>query len=365
MIEFLNLRRLNAPYEAGIHEVTQRVLDSGWYILGEETEAFETEFAQFCGASHCVGVANGLDALHLILRAFDIGPGDEIIVPTNTFIATWLAVSMVGATLVPVEPDPTTHNMDPALVSSLITSRTRAIVPVHLYGQPADMRPLTDIAQRHNLHVIEDAAQAHGARYCGKRTGSLGDAAAFSFYPGKNLGALGDGGAITTNDAGLAAKLRKLRNYGASQKYEHNIAGVNSRLDEIQAGILRLKLRDLDDQNEKRRAVAARYLSSLLETDLVLPLVPPNVESVWHLFVVRHPKRELLRSKLQNMGIGTMVHYPKACHLQGAYNAKSWPPFSIAERLQGEVLSLPMAPYLTSEEVNKVATTIVDVLISL
>lgn len=354
MIDFLNLKRLNGPYEDGIQQVVQRVLASGWYILGQETEAFEREFAHYCGVDHCIGVANGLDALHLILRGYGIGPGDEVIVPTNTFIATWLAVSLVGATPVPVEPDPATHNLDPALIPAAITTRTRAIIPVHLYGQPADMEPILAIARKHGLRVIEDAAQAHGARYRGKRTGGLGDAAGFSFYPGKNLGALGDGGAITTHDPELAARLRKLRNYGSNVKYEHDVAGLNSRLDELQAGILRLKLADLDAGNEKRRAVASQYLASMGNTSVSLPMVQQGVEPVWHLFVVRHPQRDRLRAELQRLGVGTMVHYPKACHLQGAYKGVGWPEYPISERLQNEVLSLPMAPYLTPEEAGQV-----------
>ena len=358
MIEFLNLKRVNAPHDAAIRAAVQRVLDSGWYILGQETEAFEQEFAAYCGAAHCIGVANGLDALHLILRAYGIGPGDEVLVPSNTFIATWLAVSQVGATPVPVEPDVRTHNIDPALLEAAITPRTRAIMAVHLYGQPADMDPINQIARKHGLKVIEDAAQAHGARYKGRRTGALGDAAGFSFYPGKNLGALGDGGAITTNDAALASTLRKLRNYGSSVKYQHDMAGVNSRLDEIQAAILRVKLPHLDQENAARRTLAGAYLQALAGAPVVLPHVPADIEPVWHLMVVRTTQREAVQARLTQRQIGSLVHYPLACHRQKAYAAGVWPALPIAEQLQSQVLSLPMAPYLTHAEVLAVAEAV-------
>jgi dTDP-4-amino-4,6-dideoxygalactose transaminase len=358
MIDFLNLKRVNAPHDAAIRAAVQRVLDSGWYILGEETTAFEREFAAYCEARHCIGVANGLDALHLILRAYGIGPGDEVIVPSNTFIATWLAVSQCGATPVPVEPDARSFNLDPALVEAALTPRTRAIMPVHLYGQTADMGPLNDIARRHGLRVIEDAAQAHGARWQGKRAGSLGDAAGFSFYPGKNLGALGDGGAITTNDDDLAAALRKLRNYGSSVKYRHEVQGVNSRLDEIQSAVLRVKLAHLDEENAARRRVAGQYLTALADTGLVLPQVPAGMEPVWHLFVVCTPKRDLLQAGLAQRGVGSLVHYPTASHQQEAYAGQAWPSLPIAERLQHQVLSLPMAPYLTAADVQAVADAV-------
>lgn len=351
MVEFLSLKRVNAPHEYEIQKAIQGVIDSGWYILGAEVEAFESEFAAYCGAAHCIGVANGLDALHLVLRAYGIGPGDEVIVPSNTFIATWLAVSEAGAMPVPVEPDSRTYNLDPTRLEAAITPRTRAIMPVHLYGQPADMDAINAVALKHGLRVIEDAAQAHGARYKGRRTGALADAAGFSFYPGKNLGALGDGGAITTNDATLAATLRKLRNYGSSQKYHHDVKGVNSRLDEMQAAVLRVKLRYLDQENAARQIVANQYLDALRDMTLVLPEVLANVEPAWHLFVVRTQEREHLQNCLRERGIGTMVHYPIACHLQAAYAAGQWPALPLAERLQHEVLSLPMAPYLSAAEV--------------
>jgi len=355
LIDFLNLGRANARYEPAIREAIDRVLRSGYYILGEETAAFEREFAQYCGARHCIGVANGLDALHLILRGYGIGAGDEVIVPANTFIATWLAVSLVGARIVPVEPDDTSWNIDPKRIEEAITPRTRAIMPVHLYGAPADMDAIRDIAQVHRLRVIEDAAQAHGARYHGRRAGSLGDAAGFSFYPGKNLGALGDGGAITTDDDELAEGLRKLRNYGSSVKYRHEVEGVNSRLDEMQSAVLRVKLQHLDEDNARRAAVAARYREALAGTPVELIGVPGNVESVWHLFVVRTPKRNALRDYLASHGIGTQIHYPVPCHRQEAFAGQAWPALPVTERLQSEILSLPMAPYLGADEVDYVA----------
>ena len=354
MVEFLNLQRVNAPHQAALLAAAQRVISSGWYVLGEETLAFEHAFAQYCGVSHCIGVANGLDALHLILRAWDIGPGDEVIVPSNTFIATWLAVSATGAQPVPVEPDALTHNLNPALIEAAITPRTRAIMPVHLYGQPADMDAITDVARRHGLRVVEDAAQAHGASYRGRRVGGLGDAAAFSFYPGKNLGALGDGGAITTDSDALAARLRRLRNYGSSVKYRHDEAGMNSRLDELQSALLAAKLPHLDAENAARASVAAQYQQRLAGCGLVLPQVLSHTKSVWHLYVVRTPHRAALQEALRQRGVGTMVHYPVACHRQLAYAQQIWPPLPIAERLQDEVLSLPMSPYLTTSEVDQV-----------
>ena len=358
MIEFLNLKRVNAPHEAAIQAAIQRVLDSGWYVLGQETEAFEREFAAYCGVSHCISVANGLDALHLILRAYGIGAGDEVIVPSNTFIATWLAVSQAGATPVPVEPDPQTYNMNAERIEAAITTRTRAIMPVHLYGQPAEMDAINRIAAKHGLRVIEDAAQAHGARYKGRRTGSLGDAAGFSFYPGKNLGALGDGGAITTNDSKLAAQLRMLRNYGSSVKYHHDIAGVNSSLDEIQASVLRVKLLTLDADNTSRRQVAKQYLEGLQGLTVQLPIVLDGVEPVWHLMVVASDHRTRLQESLTKAGIGHLVHYPIACHRQRAYADQTWPDLPIADRMQNQVMSLPMAPYLSEDDVSCVVETI-------
>ena len=357
-IAFLDLKRLNGAHDEAIRAGINRVLDSGWYILGAEVSAFEREFAAYCEAKHCVAVADGLDALVLILRGYGIGAGDEVIVPSNTFIATWLAVSAVGATPVPIEPRPGTHSMDPGRIEAAITPRTKAVMPVHLYGQPCEMGAINAIGARHGLKVIEDAAQAHGARWQGRRAGSLGDAAGFSFYPGKNLGALGDGGAVTTNDDALAERLRLLRNYGSTQKYRHEVQGVNSRLDEMQAAVLRAKLPALDDDNAARRRVAAAYLQALQGADVVLPEVADGAEPVWHLFVIRTPRRAAVQAALTAEGIGHLVHYPLACHLQPAYAGQPWPALPIAETLQDEVLSLPMAPYLTAEDVERVAAVI-------
>lgn len=359
-IDFLNLRQTNARFEDEIRDAIGRVIDSGRYVLGEETLAFEREFADYCGVRHCIGVANGLDALHLILRAYGIGAGDEVIVPSNTFIATWLAVSQAGARVVPVEPDSRTCNLDPQRIEAAITPHTRAIMPVHLYGQPADMDPINTIARRYGLRVIEDAAQAHGARYRGRRTGGLGDAAGFSFYPGKNLGALGDGGAITTSDDQLAATLRKLRNYGSEVKYHHDLAGVNSRLDELQSAVLRVKLRHLDTENARRAALAAAYVEALAQAPLQLPTVLKDTEPVWHLFVVQTPHRDGLQAYLHERGIGTLVHYPIANHLQPAYADQTWPELPIASRLQSQVLSLPFATYLSAEDVRTVTEAVLE-----
>jgi dTDP-4-amino-4,6-dideoxygalactose transaminase len=360
-IPFLELNRIHQEIRQPLEEAFHRVLESGCFILGPELEGFENEFARYCGVKHCVGVGNGLEALHLILRAHGIGPGDEVIVPSNTFIATWLAVSQCGATPVPVDPLETTHNLDPEKIADALSSRTRAIIPVHLYGQPADMDPIMALALKHHLLVIEDAAQAQGAKYKGKRAGSLGHAAATSFYPGKNLGALGDGGAILTNDSQMADRIRLLRNYGSRIKYQHEIAAYNSRLDELHAAFLRVKLRMLDEWNERRRTIARRYLESLRGLELTLPFVPNWAEPVWHLFVVQSKKRTELKNHLDQQGIATMIHYPIPPHLQPCY--KSEPPLRLplAEKLAEEVLSLPMSPSLKSEEVDAVIRALLNV----
>ena len=326
--------------------------------MGPELEAFETEFAHYCEVKHCIGVGNGLEALHLLLRAYGIGFGDEVIVPSNTFIATWLAVSQCGATPVPVEPNVNTHNIDPALIAAAITSRTRAIMPVHLYGLPADMDPINEIAARNGLIVIEDAAQAQGARYKGRRAGSLGHAAATSFYPGKNLGALGDGGAVLTDDDAIADKIRQFRNYGSKVKYQHDLAGYNSRLDEMQAAFLRTKLAVLDDWNARRREIADQYSTLLANANIVLPQVPAYAESVWHLYVIRSKQRDALKTHLESHGVSTVIHYPKPPHRQACYHDYENQPLPIAEMLAGEVLSLPMFPALNAGEVNRVVAAI-------
>lgn len=352
-IPFLDLGAQTRELRDELNEALARVLDSGWYLLGDELAAFEREYAQFSGAAHCVGVANGLDALHLCLKAMGIGPGDEVLVPSNTFIATWLAVTYAGATPIPVEPDEHTYNIDPVRIEAAITSRTRAIIPVHLYGHPADLDPILEIAKRHSLWVLDDAAQAHGARYKGKRIGGLADATSWSFYPGKNLGALGDGGAVTTNDQDLADRVRVLQNYGSRVKYVHEVTGFNSRLDEIQAAVLRTKLKCLDEWNTRRSAIAAQYLESLSGTDLVLPQVASWADSVWHLFVVRSAQRDALQENLRAAGIQTLIHYPIPPHLQGAYRDLGLQEGSlpISEAIHRQVLSLPIGPHLSHEEV--------------
>jgi dTDP-4-amino-4,6-dideoxygalactose transaminase len=360
-VPFLDLKAPYAELREEFDAAFRRVAESGWFILGSEVAAFESEFAAYCGARHCVGVANGLDALHLILRAMDVGAGDEVIVPSNTYIATWLAVSNVGATPVPVEPDERTYNLDPNRIEEAITPRTKAIMPVHLYGQTADMDTINEIASAYGIKVIEDAAQAHGARYKGRRAGTLADAAGFSFYPGKNLGAMGDGGAVTTDDDALAARLRVLRNYGSQVKYYNEVKGLNSRLDELQAAMLRAKLTRLDEWNERRKRVAADYLHALEGApDLVLPYVPPYADPVWHLFVVRHGERDELQQHLSRAGVGTLIHYPLPPHLQEAYAELGYAAggFPVAEDMAREVLSLPMGPHLSAEEVSQVTSAL-------
>ncbi len=348
------------PYEelkAELDEAYQRFMRSAWYILGREVEAFEQEFAAYCGSKHCIGVGNGLEALHLVLRAYGIGEGHEVIVPSNTYIATWLAVSYTGAKPVPVEPDPETFNLDPARIEAAITPRTKAIMPVHLYGQPADMDPIMAIARACGLKVIEDNAQSQGARYKGRRTGALGDAAGNSFYPGKNLGAFGDAGAVTTDDAQLADTLRTLRNYGSKKKYYNECKGYNSRLDEMQAAFLRVKLKKLDEWNGRRRQVAEDYLAKFRGAPgLTLPHVPAWAEPAWHLFVVRHAKRDILQDRLTQAGIGTLIHYPVPPHLSGAYVDGGWKTgdFPLAEDIAKTVLSLPIGPHLASDQAGQV-----------
>lgn len=357
MIPFLDLHAINARDREEFKSAFDRVLDSGWLILGSETSQFESEFAAYCGASYAIGVANGLDALILVLRAWGIGPGDEVIVPSNTFIATWLAVSAVGATIVPVEPDLATYNITAMAVKEAITSKTKAVLPVHLYGQPADMPAIIAVARSYGLKVLEDAAQAHGAEIGGQRVGSFGDAAAFSFYPGKNLGALGDGGAITTSDPELADQLRKLRNYGSKEKYRHEVTGVNSRLDEIQSAFLRVKLRRLDSDNDRRREIASLYDKGLAGLPKVyLPLVAPDCTHVWHLYVIRHQNREMLADRLAANGVFTGVHYPTPPHIQGAYqNLKIMPGMlPVSEELHRTALSLPMGPTMSDDDAHTV-----------
>jgi dTDP-4-amino-4,6-dideoxygalactose transaminase len=362
-VPFLDLQAAYLELQAELDAACRRVMASGWYILGQEVEAFESEFAAYCGVRHCIGVSNGLDALELILRGYGIGAGDEVIVPANTFIATWLAVSRAGAIPVPVEPNESTHTIEVEHVEKAISSRTRAVMPVHLYGQPADMQPICDVAHRHGLKVIEDAAQAHGARYRGQRAGGLGDAAGFSFYPGKNLGALGDGGAVVTNDDGLAAQIRLLRNYGSRVKYYNEIKGCNARLDALQAAVLRVKLGRLDEWNLQRRRVAEGYLKALSRMpQLVLPQVPDDVEPSWHLFVVRHPRRDELQRHLSGAGIETLIHYPVPPHLSPAYSDLSYVrgDYPKTERIADSLLSLPIGPHLGTDLQNRIITALAE-----
>jgi len=358
-VYFLDLKAAYLELKPDIDAAIKRVLDSGWYVLGEEVDAFEQEYATYCESKYCVGVANGLDALYLALLALGVGHGDEVIVPSNTYIATWLAVSQCGATPIPVEPFAATYNIDPARIEAAITSRTKVILPVHLYGQPADMAPILTIARKHGLKVLEDGAQAHGARYNGQRIGAHGDVVAWSFYPGKNLGAFGDGGAITTNDAKIAERIRLLRNYGSRVKYVNDLRGLNSRLDPIQAAALRVKLKVLDTWNARRAAIANRYQTELTNSGLSLPFVPNWSEPVWHLFVVRSLNRDDLQRQLNEKGIGTLIHYPIPPHLQAAYADLGFKKyaFPIAERIHNEVLSLPMSPHMTSEQVEQVTAS--------
>lgn len=358
-IPFLDLGAAYRELQSELEPAMLAVLRSGWYVGGPEVESFEQAFATYTQTPHCVGVANGLDALVLALRAMGVGPGDEVIVPSNTFIATWLAVSQCGGRIVPVEPLPSTSNLDPDRVAEAITPRTKVIVPVHLYGQPADMDPILALAHKHGLRVLEDAAQAHGARYKGQRIGSHGDAVTWSFYPGKNLGALGDAGAVTTRHADLAEKIRMLRNYGSREKYVHEVAGCNSRLDPVQAAALRVKLAHLDDWNERRKALAARYMEGLAGCGVGLPEVPDWVDPVWHLFVVRHPRRDELQRALAAAGIGSLIHYPLPPHRQQAYAGLfAADAFPIANHLASEVLSLPMGPQLAAHDVDRVISCV-------
>ena len=362
MIPFLDLKAPYLELKLELDEAIARVVSSGWFIGGGEVEQFEAEYATYCCATHAVGVANGLDALHLALRAMDVGPGDEVIVPSNTYIATWLAVSQCGATPVPVEPDARTFNIDPALIEAAISARTKVILPVHLYGQPADMNPILAIARKHGLRVLEDGAQAHGARYKGQRLGAHGDAVAWSFYPGKNLGAMGDGGAVTTNDPEIANRIRVLRNYGSRVKYVNEVQGYNSRLDPLQAAILRVKLIKLDEWNGRRNAIANRYQLALAGCGLTLPHTPDWADPVWHLYVVQTPQRDALQQALVDKGVGCLIHYPIPPHLQQAYSSAGWGrgAFLLAERMAGQVLSLPIGPHLQAEQVADIIAATVN-----
>lgn len=362
MIPITNLEPMHKSIRNEVLKAIEKVYDSNWFILGAEVDNFEKEFADYCGVKYAVGVGNGLDALHLILKAYEIGTGDEVIIPSNTFIATALAVSYVGATPVLVEPDDNTYNIDCNLIEQHITERTKAIIAVHLYGQPADMDAIKQIAKENNLVVIEDAAQAHGAYYKNKKVGSLGNAAGFSFYPGKNLGALGDGGIVTTNDENLARTIREIRNYGSIEKYVHLTKGVNSRLDELQCAILRIKLRYLDKWNEERREIAECYRENLLNSNkLVLPLVPDWAIPVWHQFVIRTEQRDIVQKRLGENKIKTLVHYPIPIHMQEAYKElKLNGTLELTEKLANEVLSLPIWPGMSKTQIDTVCNHLLN-----
>jgi len=359
-VTFLDIRKSYLELKNEIDHAIMHVLNSGWYIFGSEVESFEKEYALFCESEHAIGVGNGLDALRLALLAMGVGPGDEVIVPSNTYIATWLAVSQCGATPVAVEPIEDTYNIDTEKIEVAITPRTKVILPVHLYGQPADLDPILAIARKNHLLVLEDAAQSHGAYYKGKRIGSHGDAVAWSFYPGKNLGAFGDGGAVTTNNKEIADRIRVLGNYGSRLKYVHDKQGINSRLDTLQAAILRVKLKYLDEWNDRRKSIAATYLEALRDTGLTLPNVPTWADPVWHLFVVRSKDRMNLKQRLEKNNIDTLIHYPIPPHLQQAYTSLGYASgdFPIAELLASEVLSLPIGPQMSTGEVKLVIDAI-------
>lgn len=359
MISFLNLQKVNEQYKEKLYKAAQKVIDSGWYILNEEVEQFEQEFALYCGSKYCIGTGNGLDSLKLILRGYDIGMGDEVIVPANTYIASILAISEVGATPILVDPELNSYNIDSALIEEKITKKTKAILIVHLYGRSVDISPILKIAKKYNLKIIEDCAQAHGAMNSGKKVGNLGDAAGFSFFPGKNLGALGDAGAVTTDDKELADKIRALRNYGSDIKYYNKYKGYNSRLDELQASFLRVKLPYLDHENEKRRKIADYYLKNINNKEIVLPQVPNNKnEHVWHLFVIRTPKRKHLQEYLLKHNIQTLVHYPLPPHKQEAYPELKDGSYPISEKIHNEVVSLPISSVQSEEETQYIVNVL-------
>ncbi len=360
---FLDIKSQYLELKNEFDEAYQRVMTSGWYILGGEVEAFEQEFAAYIGSKNCIGVGNGLEALQLILMACGVGEGDEVIVPANTYIASWLAISYTGATPVPVEPDASTYNIDPRLIERAITPHTKAIMPVHLYGQSVEMETIWQIAERHGLKIIEDAAQTHGGRYGDRMAGNLGDVAGFSFYPGKNLGAFGDAGAVVTNDDALADKVRVLQNYGSRKKYYNEVKGHNSRLDPIQAAFLRVKLRRLDEWNQRRSLIANHYLDSLRDVPgLGLPHVPLDVVPVWHVFIVSYLERDRLQEYLKEQGIGTLIHYPVPPHLSEAYQELGYRAgdFPITEKMADTFLSIPMGPHLSMDDADYVIEKIRD-----
>ncbi len=354
MIKFLDLHKINERFRNEIDERIKQVLDSGWYILGKQVSLFERNFADFCGVKHCIGCANGLDALNLIIKGYGFKAGDEIIVPANTYIASILAISQNGCTPILVEPDIDTYNINPDLIEQKITENTKAIMVVHLYGKAVEMDKIWDIAKRYNLKIIEDSAQAHGAIYKGKRTGNLGDASGFSFYPGKNLGCMGDGGCVTTNDDELAYRLRAIANYGSDYKYHHIFKGTNSRLDEIQAAVLDIKLKHLDEDNKRRREIAKFYRENIKSPNIILPQLKEEENHVWHIFAVRTNDRDKLKKHLEDNGIETNIHYPTAPHKQECYKEWEHLSFPVSEKIHKQVLSLPISPVLVDEEVRNI-----------
>lgn len=362
-IPFLHFEPMHSAIRTEMQEAFQKVYDSNWFVMGKSVETFEQNYASFNKVSNCIGVSNGLDALHLALKALGVGPGDEVIVPSNTYIATLLAVSYVGATPILVEPDLDTYNINPKNIEQAITNKTKVIMPVHLYGQACDMDAIMSIAKNNNLQVVEDNAQAHGATFNGKLTGSFGDANGTSFYPGKNLGALGDGGAITTNDEGIAKKIRMLRNYGSEKKYHHELIGYNMRLDEMQAAFLTVKLKYLHQWTQQRKQIANWYVKALDNIpELILPITHPDATHVYHLFVVRTQHRNALQNHLTENGISTMIHYPIPPHLQNAYASLGFTKgdFPIAEELANTCLSLPIWPGMTEENISIIVNCISD-----
>lgn len=358
MIKFLDLEKVNNRFRKEIDERIKHILDIGWYLQGDEDKKFESNFAKYCGVKHCIGCANGLDALNLIIRGYGFGAGDEIIVPANTYIASILAISENGCTPILVEPDINTYNINPDLIEEKITDKTRAIMVVHLYGQAVQMDKIWELAKKYNLKVIEDSAQAHGACYNEKRTGSLGNASGFSFYPGKNLGCMGDGGCVTTNDDELAAKIRAIANYGSDRKYHHIYKGVNSRLDEIQAAVLDAKLPYLDSDNARRREISKYYRENIRNPKVILPKVYDENAHVWHVFAIRCEERDRLQKYLEENGIQTNIHYPTPPHKQGAYKEWENESYPISEEIHRTELSLPISPVMTNDEVKKVVGVI-------
>ncbi|MDR1243861.1 MAG: DegT/DnrJ/EryC1/StrS family aminotransferase [Endomicrobium sp.] len=354
MIKFLDLYKINQRYRNEIDTTIKRVLDSGWYLSGKENENFCKNFADYCGVKYCIGVANGLDALNIIIKAYGFSTGDEIIVPANTYIASILAISQNGCAPILVEPNIDTYTIDPDLIEEKITSKTKAIMVVHLYGQVVVMDKIWHLSKEYNLKIIEDSAQAHGAMYNGKRTGNLGDASGFSFYPSKDLGALGDGGAITTNDKDLYEKVKAIANYGSYVKYHNIYKGMNSRLDEIQAAVLNVKLKFLDEDNKTRRKIAKFYIENIKSPNIVTPKVNNEDSHVWHVFVIRTKRRNELRKYLEDNGVQTVIHYPIPPHKQVAYKEWNNLSFPVTEKIHNEVLSLPISPVMTKEEVRKV-----------